>query len=98
MELIFVVAVKDICQLQPSTTVLAAPCKVCDQGHSVGKIKFTRNKKMFGCLPPPPPGISFSKKMLEMLRKWKSMTLNGALLRYLKRCFGSWDCRETFGK
>jgi len=26
----------------------------------------------------------------------KSRTLNGAFLRYLKRCFGSWDCRETF--
>ena len=26
----------------------------------------------------------------------KSRTLNGAFLRYLKRCFGSWDCGETF--
>ena len=26
----------------------------------------------------------------------KSKTLNGALLRYLKRCFGSWNCTETF--
>ena len=45
MELTFVVAVKDIWQLQPSWL---HPCKVCDQGHSVGKIKFTRNRKMVG--------------------------------------------------
>ena len=45
MELTFVVAVKDIWQLQPSWL---HPCKVCDQGHSVGKINFTRNRKMVG--------------------------------------------------
>ena len=27
----------------------------------------------------------------------KSRTLNGAFLRFLKQCFGSWDCGETFG-
>ena len=59
MELTFV-AVKDIWQLQLSWP---HPCKVCDQGRSVGKIKFTRNKKMVGVGGlPPPPGISFSKK------------------------------------
>ena len=46
MELTFVVAVKDIWQLRPSWL---HPCKVCDQGHSVGKIKFTRNGKLFRC-------------------------------------------------
>ena len=45
MELTFVVAVNDIWQLQPSWL---HPCKVCDQGRSVGKIKFTRNRKMVG--------------------------------------------------
>ena len=25
----------------------------------------------------------------------KAMTLNGALWRYLKRCFGSWNCLEN---
>jgi len=39
MELTFVVAVKDIWQLQLSWL---HHCKVCDQGRSVGKIKFTR--------------------------------------------------------
>jgi len=40
MELTFVIPVKDIWQFS----------KVCDQGRSVGKIKFTRNriKKMVG--------------------------------------------------
>ena len=45
MELTFVVAVQDIWQLQPSWL---HPCKVCDQRRSVGKIKFTRNRKMVG--------------------------------------------------
>ena len=45
MELTFVAAVKDIWQLQPSWL---HPYKVCDQGRSVGKIKFTRNRKMTG--------------------------------------------------
>ena len=45
MELTFVVAVNDIWQLQPSWL---HPCKVCDQGRRVGKIKFTRNRKMVG--------------------------------------------------
>ena len=44
MELTFV-AVKDIWQLQPSWL---HPCNVCDQGPIVGKIKFTRNRKMVG--------------------------------------------------
>ena len=26
----------------------------------------------------------------------KSRTRNGAFLRYLKQCFGSWDCGKTF--
>ena len=43
MELTFVVAVKDIWQLQPSWL---HPYKVCYQGRSMGKIKFTRNRKM----------------------------------------------------
>ena len=38
MELTFVVAVKDIWQLQPTWL---HRCKICDQGRSVGKIKFT---------------------------------------------------------
>ena len=62
----FVVAVKDIWQLQPSWL---HSCKVCDQGRSVGKIMFTRNKKMVSPYPSPPPhqGISYSK--MEILRK-----------------------------
>ena len=44
MELTFVVAVNVIWQLQPS---LLHPCKVCDQGRSVGKIKFTRRNFYF---------------------------------------------------
>ena len=59
MELTFVVAFKNIWQLQPSWL---HPCKVCDQGRSVGKIMFTRNKKMIGGWRVPPDGISFSKK------------------------------------
>ena len=45
MELTFVVTVKNVWQLQPSWL---HPCKVCDQGRSVGKINFTRNRKMVG--------------------------------------------------
>jgi len=45
MELTFVVAVNTIWQLQPSWL---NPCKVCDQRRSVGKIKFTRNRKTVG--------------------------------------------------
>ena len=54
MELTFVVAVNGVWQLQPSWL---HPCKFCDQGHNVGKIKFTRNRKMVGVSlsPPPPP-------------------------------------------
>ena len=40
------------------------------------------------------------QQMLEILKCWeklKSRTLNGAFLRFLKQCFGSWDCGETFG-
>jgi len=43
MDLTFVIAVNDIWQLQPSWL---HPCKVCEQWRSVGKIKFTQNKKM----------------------------------------------------
>ena len=82
MELTFVVAVKDIWQLQPSWL---HPCKVCGQGHSVGNIKFTRNRKMVGIWGPSPPRNLFFHK------NWKSKTLNGEFLRYLKRCFGSWN-------
>ena len=51
MELTFIVAVKDMWQLQPSWL---HPCKVCDQGRSLGKIKFTRRN-------------FFKKKKTEML-------------------------------
>ena len=60
MELTFVVAVKDIWQVQPYWMV-------CDQGRSVDKIKFTRNRKMVGGLGSPPPEFLFQKK-LELLR------------------------------
>ena len=83
MELTFV-AVKDIWQLQPSWL---HPCNVCDQGPIVGKIKFTRNRKMVGGWGAP---RNFWKK------GWYAGRLNGAFLCYLKRCFGSWDRRETF--
>ena len=49
MELTVVVAVKGIWQLQPS---LLHPCKVCDQGRNVGKIRFIQNRKMVGWSPP----------------------------------------------
>ena len=45
MELTFVFAVKYVWQFQPSWS---HPCKVCDQGRSVDKIKFTRNSKTVG--------------------------------------------------
>ena len=43
MKLTFAVAVKDSWQLQPCWL---HTCKVCDQGRSVGKIKFARNRKI----------------------------------------------------
>ena len=55
MELTFVVAVKDIWQLQPYWMV-------CDQGRSVDKIKFTRNRKMVGGWGPRHRNFFFRKK------------------------------------
>ena len=70
MKLTFVVAVKDIWQLQPSWL---HPCKVCDQGRSMGKIKFTRNSKMVGLgIFPTPIFFGNAEKIL------KSRMLNGA--------------------
>mgnify|MGYP000208108555 FL=1 len=78
MEFTFVITVKEVWQLQQSWLY---PCKVCDQGRSVGKIKFTRNTKMVvGCLPSPTPhtpGIPFSKKV-------GNADICSAFLRYLK--------------
>ena len=74
MELTVVVAVKGIWQLQPS---LLHPCKVCDQGRNVGKIRFIQNRKMVGVESSP-------------------RTHTGAFWGNLKRCFGSWNCGETF--
>ena len=65
MELTFVVAVKGIWQLLPSWL---HPCKVCDQGRRVGKIKFTRNRKMVGGLVFS-PGIFFSEKLDLLIKK-----------------------------
>ena len=58
MELKFVVAVNDIWQLKP---YWLHPCKVCDQGRSVGKIKSIRDRKMVGGggAPPPPEFLLF---------------------------------------
>ena len=71
MELTFIVAVKNIWQLQPSWL---HSCKVCEQGRSIGKLKFSRSRKMLGGLP---AVIYFSQKVVtaEIL---KSRTLNGA--------------------
>ena len=58
MELTFVVAVKNIWQLQHSWL---QHCTVCDKGRSVCLIKFTRNRKTVGGCGL--PGNSFSKKV-----------------------------------
>ena len=50
MESTFVVAVKAVCQFQ---SYWLHPCKICDQGRSVGKMKFIRNRKMVGGLGAP---------------------------------------------
>ena len=47
-----------------------------------------------GCLPSPPN--FFFIKVGNAEKILKSRTLNGTFLRYLKRCFGGWDCGETF--
>ena len=73
MELTFVVAVKGIWQLLPSWL---HPCKVCDQGRRVGKIKFTRNRKMVGGLVFPPRNIFF-RKVGSADKKMKSRTHTG---------------------
>ena len=75
MELKFVVAVNDIWQLKP---YWLHPCKVCDQGRSVDKIKFTRNRKMVGGLESPPPEFLFQKKIGTAEINLKSRTHNGA--------------------
>ena len=80
MELTFVVAINAIWQRQSSWL---HPCKVCDQGCSVDKIKFTRNRKMVGVrgLPATPPRtrISNFKQVGNVEKLLKSMTLNSAL-------------------
>ena len=110
MELTFVVAVKDIWQLQTFQ-------KFTRNRKMVGG---------WGLLHSPPPHThtrEFLFFTLEMLRQFKikaakrriltlfeamflevatvekslkSRTLNGAFIRYLRRCFGSWDCGEPF--
>ena len=57
MELTSVVAVNDIWQLQPYWLY---PRKVCDQGRSVGRIKFTQNSKLV-VVGGVPPNIFFRK-------------------------------------
>jgi len=47
----------------------------------------------WGCFP---SRIFFLKNVENAEKFLKSSTLNGAFLRYLKQCFGSWDCGETF--
>ena len=78
MELTFVVAVQDMWQLQPSWL---HPCQVCDQGRSVGKIKFTQNKEMVeGWVSPPLPhthisrNFFFTKKVGNAEKSLKSRT------------------------
>ena len=78
MELTFVVAAKDIWQLQPYWPY---PRKACDQGRSVGKIKFIRNRKFVGV-----GGVT-----PEYLFQ-KTRALNCIFVRNLKRCFGSLNC------
>ena len=58
MALTCVVAVKNSWQFQPTWL---HPCKVCDQGLSVGKIKFARNRKTVSPPPPPPPEFLIKK-------------------------------------
>ena len=70
-------------------------CNVCDQGRSVGKIMFTRNRKMIGGWVPPTEFL-FQKNVGHFEKKLKSKTLNGAFWRNMKRCFGSWNLGETF--
>jgi len=67
MELTFVVAVKDIWQLQP-------PYKVRDQGRSIGKIKFIRNRKMVFEM----EWNFLFKKVRNTEKNLKPRTLNGA--------------------
>ena len=74
MELKFVVAVNDIWQLKP---YWLHPCKVCDQGRSVGKIKYIRDRKMMGGGCPPRNFFSF-EKVGTAKNLLKSRTLNGA--------------------
>ena len=64
MELTFVVAFKNIWQLQPSWL---HPCKVWDQRQSVGKIEFTRNRKLVGLAPPPPLPLKDSNRCILTL-------------------------------
>ena len=66
-----------------ASTILA-----CDQGRSVGKIKFAQNRKMVR--------ISFSEKVGTAEKILKSKTHNGAFWPYLKRRFGSSNWGETF--
>ena len=63
MKLPFAIAVNDDWQLQP---YWLHPCKVFGQGRSMGKIKFTPNRKEVGGWGP--PEFPFPKR-LQLLRK-----------------------------
>ena len=67
MDLTFVIAVNDIWQLQPSWL---HPYNVCDQGRSVGKLKFTRNSKMVGVVLRSFSPEFFFQKKLALLRQF----------------------------
>ena len=83
MELTLVVAVKDI-----GSNNHRLDGKVCDQGRSVGKIKFTRNRKMVGNVGGIPPPRNFLSEIVRNAEKLlKSRKLNGAPWCYLKRSF-----------
>ena len=95
MELTFVVAVKDIWQLQPSWL---QHCQVCDQGRSVGKIKFTRNRKMVGSWGSPPPPDFFLKKCWKCWEKNEIKDAKRRILTLFESMFWKLELLRKFWK
>ena len=93
IELTCVVAVRDIWQIQPSWL---HPCKVCDHGRSVGKIKFTRNRKMWGSGSSPPPRKLLFRKSWNCGKTFENKAANCCFLAVFETILSKLKLRGNF--